>query len=222
MKTAILSILVLALCVGVLSDPSPPLYDFSYYSSFDDTFVVNGTNYEVNGQQFYDPKNNRERVDRTNGRYDGFCSGVIPNVSTPCIHYTVNNKRWLAFPQKKVCCFCCDSAHGCGILRSDWLRDAKYEGEEKIIDTVYEKWSQDGMFGYNYFWASKSESRAPRKLDQGGKHITDYSTHSFRKQTFEDSVFALPVYCNQETIVNCPLESICGKLRNREVKAAKQ
>ena len=29
-------------------------------------------------------------------------------------------------------------------------------GDEKILDTVYEKWSQDGMFGYNQFWASKN------------------------------------------------------------------
>jgi hypothetical protein len=82
-------------------------------------------------------------------------------------------------------------------LKPDWLKGAKYDGEEKILDTVYEKWSQDGMFGYNSFWAAKDSTRTPRKLDQGGKHISDYSIHSFRRQDFEDSVFALPQYCNQ-------------------------
>ena len=87
-------------------------------------------------------------------------------------------------------------------------------GEEKIVDNVYEKWSKDGMFGYNWFWSSKDDNRTPRRLDEGGSHITDYSTHSFRKIDFPDSVFALPQYCNTKTIVKCPLESICGKLRN--------
>jgi hypothetical protein len=69
------------------------------------------------------------------------------------------------------------------------------------------------MFGYNYQWVTTDENKIPRKLDQGGKHITDYSIHSFRKQTFPESIFALPQYCNTKDIVNCSLESICGKLR---------
>ena len=78
---------------------------------------------------FYDPENKKERVDRTNGRYDLFCGTVFPNVSTPCQQITTNDKRWLIFPNKSSCCFCCDSAHGCGILRSDWLNGAEYKGQ---------------------------------------------------------------------------------------------
>lgn len=74
------------------------------------------------------------------------------------------------------------------------------------------------MFGYNYFWASKDADKTPKRLDQGGKHITDYSVHSFRKQTFPDTIFALPQYCNVQTPTNCPLESICGKLRQTATK----
>ncbi len=81
-------------------------------------------------------------------------------------------------------------------MKPDWLKDAKYLGEEKIVDTMYDKWSLDGMFGYNYQWVAQNADKVPRKLDQGGVHITEYSTHSFRKQTFPDSVFALPQYCN--------------------------
>ncbi len=100
-----------------------------------------------------------------------FCGGVLPNISTPCTHYTVQNKRYLAFPQKSQCCFCCDSAHGCGILKPDWLKDAKYLGEDTILDTKYDKWSIDGI-GYNYQWVTQTADKIPRKLDQGGKHIT--------------------------------------------------
>jgi hypothetical protein len=30
-------------------------------------------------------------------------------------------KRFLDFPDKKYCCFCCDSTHGCGIVAPDWI-----------------------------------------------------------------------------------------------------
>lgn len=164
MKSIIFLCLALCLIKGVVS-VDPPTYNFSYHVTFDEVFTVNGTDYEVNGQVFYDPVHNRERVDRVNGRYDLFCGQVLPNVSTPCLQYTVDNRRWIVFPQKSQCCFCCDSAHGCGILKPDWLADASFMGEEKIIDTVYEKWSKDGMFGYNWFWSSKDANRTPRRLD---------------------------------------------------------
>lgn len=127
MKQITFGLVLLLLGISSLAI-EPPVYNFSYHVTFDEIFVVNKTNYEVNGQTFYDPINNRERVDRVNGRYDIFCGSILPNVSTPCIHYTVNNKRWIAFPQKSQCCFCCDSDHGCGILRPDWLKDAEYKG----------------------------------------------------------------------------------------------
>ena len=38
-------------------------------------------------------------------------------------------KRYLDFPEKNYCCYCCDAAHGCGILKPDWISDATYEGQ---------------------------------------------------------------------------------------------
>ena len=73
---------------------------------------------------FYDADHNRERVDRANGRYNAFCGSVLPNVTTPCNSITANEKRYIIFPARKQCCFCCDGAHGCGILKQDWLKDA--------------------------------------------------------------------------------------------------
>jgi hypothetical protein len=56
-------------------------------------------------------------------------------------------------------------------LKPDWLKDAKYLGEDTILDTKYDKWSIDGI-GYNYQWVTQTADKIPRKLDQGGKHIT--------------------------------------------------
>jgi hypothetical protein len=136
-------LLLLALAVAFLA-ASPPNYNYAYHIAFDEAFTVNKTVYRVNGQTFYDPANNRERVDRVNGRYDIFCGTVLPNVTTSCQHITADSKRWLVFPQRSQCCFCCDAAHGCGILKPDWLADAVYKGQDKIVDTLYDKWSKDG------------------------------------------------------------------------------
>lgn len=54
-----LIVVFLAILYTALCDPSPPLYNFSYHVTFDDTFIVNDTKYQVNGQEFYDPLNNR-------------------------------------------------------------------------------------------------------------------------------------------------------------------
>lgn len=131
---------LLCLALGVTA----PNYNYSFHINFDESYIQNQTTYRVNGQTFYDPQNNRERVDRTNGRYNLFCGTIIPNVTTPCQSYTVKDKRWIVFPQRQQCCFCCDSSHGCGILKPDWLKDAQYMGQNKIVDTLYDKWSKDG------------------------------------------------------------------------------
>jgi hypothetical protein len=104
----------------------------------------NNTRHINYGAVYYDPKNNRERVDRDNGVRDAFCGSILPNVSTPCHHVAVNNKRWIYFPQRAQCCFCCDAAHGCGILKPDWLADAEYKSQDIIDGVKYDKWSKDG------------------------------------------------------------------------------
>ncbi len=50
----------------------------------------------------------------------------MPNIPGSCIQLVREGKRYMIFPNQRVCCFCCDSAHGCGILRRDWLKTAKY------------------------------------------------------------------------------------------------
>jgi hypothetical protein len=83
-----LYILLVALICTALS-VSPPIYDYAYHITFDEAATINQTVYRVNGQEFYDPNNNRERVDRVNGRYDFFCGSVLPNVTTSCQQITV-------------------------------------------------------------------------------------------------------------------------------------
>ena len=74
-----------------------------------------------------------------------------------------------------------------------------------------------GDFGDNWFWATNDEDQIPRRINEGGSRIADYDTTGFQNQTipFPDGIFALPSYCNQESPSNCPLQSMCGKLRSK-------
>jgi len=113
-----------ALCLINTFCVDPPVLPGSFQVAFDETFIQNKTHYRVNGQLYYDATNNRERLDRTDGRYSAFCGSVLPNVTTACTHLTVDDNRYIIFPQKKQCCLCCDSTHGCGILKQNWLEGA--------------------------------------------------------------------------------------------------
>ena len=103
-------------------------------------------------------------MDFTDGRYDRICGTIIPNVSTPCQHFTTASKRWIVFPDKYQCCFCCDSAHGCGILSPFWLEGAEFMGEERIGGSTFDKWSKSGS-GYNYLWVTQDAASIPKRLD---------------------------------------------------------
>jgi len=34
-------------------------------------------------------------------------------------------------------------------MKPNWLEDAVYKGQDKIIDTVFDKWSKDGNYHDN-------------------------------------------------------------------------
>jgi hypothetical protein len=72
------------------------------------------------------------RIDRQEGMHDMICGNILPNVSTPCTQLIRDKKRYVVHPQRRMCCMCCDQAHGCGTLKRDWLSTAKYEGEKEL------------------------------------------------------------------------------------------
>ena len=143
--------LMLVLATGTLAmltaesqAKTPPIFNYSYEVNFVETFISKRGNTSTSGKVFYEPNKNRERVDWANGRHNFFCGSVLPNVDTPCISVTVNNKRWQIFPQRSQCCMCCTAERGCGILRPDWMKDGTYQGEVAIDGTNYDKFHKTG------------------------------------------------------------------------------
>ena len=106
----------------------------------------------TSGKFFYDFTNKRYRVDRENGKGDRYCGSVYQLKDTPCSHIVVEGsllililgKRYLYFPEKNDCCYCCDDVHGCGILTPDWAADAEFVGIVNINGVPNEKWNKKG------------------------------------------------------------------------------
>ena len=84
-------------------------------------------------------------------------------------------------------------------------------GEERLIDTNFDKWNQQGVFGFNYFYATIDENQTPRRLNEGGSTITDYIVESYINKTLADSLFEVPSYCGDNV---CPSSTICGQFRS--------
>lgn len=125
-------LIVAALCVAVhsLKDSVPKTPVWAPY--FDQQFVEgysNAGSFRTLGTYWYDAQRNFSKVERLNGMHDPICGSVLPNVPTDCVQLTRDSKRYIIYPLKRLCCICCDAAHGCGILKRDWLSSSKYEGQ---------------------------------------------------------------------------------------------
>lgn len=90
------------------------------------------------------------RVDRQDGQHDMFCSSVNPDVSTPCILLMRENKRYIVYPAKRLCCYCCNNAHGCGVPERNFLNSTKFEGYESLGDISYYKWSYPSKYDIKF------------------------------------------------------------------------
>ena len=142
MKILILLLAFIAFTMSV----DPPIYDKPFRINFDETIVQNRSKYHINGKMFYDPDNKKSRVDRANGRYNPFCGTILSDQTTPCQQFFTDDKLWITFPAKQICCFCCDAAHGCKMSEPDALKDAVYVDRERLDqdDVLMDKWVLDG------------------------------------------------------------------------------
>jgi len=118
-------------------------------------------------------------------------------------------KRFLDFPEKKYCCYCCNSTHGCGIVTKDWLRtaNATYMGTEKLDENEpYMKWEIKGLQS-NFYYHKNDSLNTPRRLYQQPDDLQDFQ--NYREGISDESVFTLPSYCTDV----CGFTTICAALR---------
>lgn len=204
-------IVVLLSSCSCFEDPATPVWPAQFTEDFTETmtYPVIGSS-KTKGQFYYDWTNKRYRVDRENGKWDRYCGSVYKFSDTPCQHYVVEGKRYLNFPKKDYCCYCCDSAHGCGILKPDWLAGAIFEGEKTDANGItYNVWNKKGLQN-NYYWATKDQNILAR-IDQQPNDIQEFDVSTYKVTIDNPSIFDLPSKCSAN--VKCPIISVCTALR---------
>lgn len=115
------------LIVQILGQVTPPVWPEVFHQSFVESY--NSSRLHTTGRFYYDAKREAMRVDRQDGVHDMVCNSILPNISTICTQLIRDKKRYIIHPERRACCMCCDAAHGCGILKRDWLSTATYLGE---------------------------------------------------------------------------------------------
>lgn len=145
----------------------------------------------------------------------------MPNMSTPCTFIMREKKRWIVFPEKRLCCYCCDDRHGCGVPDRGFLSGTKFVGYEALGDDSFFKWRFDSTYydnlagdADNYYYDTADLDRIPRRFANFNRTIDDFIVSSFSTEPIPSSVFVLPDYCKS----TCPMTTICGKLQRNEIK----
>jgi hypothetical protein len=200
-------LIISILATLALTQVDPPVWPEVFKQAFVESY--NSTHLHVSGTFYFDAKRGTMRLDRHDGIHEAVCGSVLPNVSTSCTQLIRDKKRYIVFPERRTCCMCCDAAHGCGILKRDWLATAKYEGEETLSGEPFYKWSIADGAATDLYYATKSTERIPRRLNSAGQQIQDFIMNTFSTDPLPESIFALPSYCNS----TCPATTVCGKFQ---------
>lgn len=204
----LLSLLPLAFCVA------PPRYPDTFTQSFSEIFSypVLG-NHTTTGTFYYDWTTQRYRIDRANGRYDRYCglNGLKAFIDTPCSHIVVDGDRYLYYPERNECCFCCSADHGCGILRPNWMDAATYLGVDSLNGVSAHKWDNMGL-QHNYYYETLEDEPLDRSLVAIYQMTNDFQDYKQdRVLTVDESKLQLPNICDKSK--TCSLASTCTALR---------
>jgi hypothetical protein len=188
-----------------------PVWPDQFEQTFDETmtYPIIGAN-KTKGKFFYDWISKSYRVDRDNGHYDRYCGSIYTWSNTPCSHIVTGGDRYLYFPEKKHCCYCCSDEHGCGVLKPNWLESASFEDfVNENNGRVFEKWNKPGL--QNNFYFATADTRIMSRIDQQPNDIQDFDVNSFHLGITDPSVFNLPSICKKTS--TCAFLSVCTAVR---------
>ena len=188
-------LILLPLAFSLAQIPASPMWPSAFWQNFTETIHSHG-DHETSGSYYYDWTVQSLRIDRANGRYDSFCGILGPYASddTPCSQYVNNGNRYIHYPEKNHCCFCCNAAHGCGMLPTDWMTKATYIDTEIHNGVLTYKWNKKGVQNYFIY-----ETVGPVPVDRVTVSIYQVSEDDMefagRSLSLSDGVFNLPRNC---------------------------
>ena len=211
---ALLAVLAIA---AMAEDPQTPMWPTKFTEDFTESFTypVIGT-HKTQGSFYYDFSTNRYRVSRDNGRYDRYCglNGLKAFQNTPCDQFVdEQGDRYLYYPEKSECCYCCSAEHGCGILKQNWLEGATFQGETEFQGYTAYKWDKPGLQS-NFYYETVAENPMDRimlDMDQQPNDDQTFDPNTW-SLSFDESILDLPSICEKKN--TCPLASICTAVRH--------
>jgi hypothetical protein len=201
-----ISFIIATISIVFVFGQQPPVWPSQFQQSYNETVKIGFLTGKTSGKYYYDAINNYTRIDRENGEYDRYCGSVHYFTNTPCTHLVRDGKRYLIFPELNNCCLCCNQAHGCGILKRDWLSNATFIGYEEYNGVKVGKWNKPGLQN-NYYAATADSRQVPVYIDQVPNDFMAFNVESYQEKITDPSVFDLPSICSSQQ--SCPLISIC-------------
>ena len=145
------------------------------------------------GKIWFDSERAMERVDRTDGKFDPICGPLSKNATTPCSQLVREGKRWIIFHLLRQCCYCCDAAHGFGVMRRDWLKTAKFMGTDSLRGQDFYHWRVEE--GDTDWWETIDGKHTPRRSEEDHYLFKDYIMNTYSEEYISSSIFDLPSYC---------------------------
>ena len=195
----------------VLAQEQEPVWRQQFSQDFREifTYPVIGKS-TTNGSFYYDFVNKMYAIYRDNGKRDRYCglNGLYFFYNTPCTQYVSEGIRYIHYPEYNDCCACCDAAHGCGILKPDWLSGAEFIGEVNFEGHAAFKWDKAGLQS-NFYYETSNPSASQRimlGIDQQPNDFQIYDKDSF-STSFDQSKIQLPKECSAQK--TCSLVSTC-------------
>ena len=196
--------------------PSSPQWNPVWMANFTETVVSEAYgNNTVTGTWYYNATLGTSRMDRSSGRYDTFCGKMdwFLFFDTPCTHLVTGGLRYIYYPALSICCMCCTSANGCGMLSPSWLQGASYLGQYNYSTGVQSYlWNQRGN-NPNFYWETVDPNplnRVMLQLDNNGPNdMMIFPTG--QQSNYNVSVFNVPTYCQSSIL--CDATSVCAEVR---------
>lgn len=204
-KTLILLVTIITLIKS--DDPKPQAWAPKWKSTFTETlkYPFLGTK-DTKGTWFYDYNTKQFRVDRESGLRDTYCGLIFPLSSTKCNQIVTKGARYLHFPDKKYCCKCCLSEHGCGVLKPEWVEKGVFVKTDSDDKGTYSVFNVKGFMN-NVYEVYSSPLKEPRRIFQNPRSDMVFDKDSYTTN-FDGEVFKLPEDSG-DCEVKCPLLSFC-------------
>ena len=91
-----------------------------------------------------------------------------------CVQYNSGGHRYIDYPARDQCCYCCSDEEGCGLLKDNWLANGTFIGQTTFDGKTSYEWDQKG-FSDNFFYETTEtdpKARTMLGIVTSGKSIT--------------------------------------------------